>query len=112
MEGSYAGPSDHGSRRRSVRGSRLRPRGVATDQLTDYYQPCLLPRLLFPNQSSLPGEVMLFSDVIDLSGRGRCADSIVSCEQKGILGAIHPALLAKAHARMLQERCTLGSAGA
>lgn len=46
---------------------------------------------------------MLFTDIHDPKGNLKCRDSILSCTQLGVLSAIHPALRAKAQARMAQK---------
>ena len=46
---------------------------------------------------------MLFSDIHDQKGHAKCKDTIISCTQLGVLGAIHPTLRAKAQSRMSQR---------
>jgi len=48
-------------------------------------------------------EAMLFSDIHDLKGQAKCRDSLLSCTQMGVLGAIHQTLKMKAQARMIQK---------
>jgi len=49
------------------------------------------------------GEAMLFGDLFKLKGPGQCMASVLSCEQHGVMSAIHPILLEQIQARMLQE---------
>lgn len=49
------------------------------------------------------GEANLFYDILATDGQAKCLDRILSCEQDGVLSAIHPVLKARAQAIMLKE---------